>query len=87
MKNILLIDLFKVDTQKKEMILIKEPYGRDTVLKLEDKEVDTILNRYSYFLYKQENGIATFGQDLSDETNMSYHTRKMFKKEYGKYYQ
>lgn len=86
MKNTLLVDLFKVDKIKKEMIIIKEPYMRDTIIKIDDKKIEELMKRYSYFKYKEDSKFATFGQDLFDETNMSYHIRKRYTEEYAMYY-
>lgn len=86
MQNKLLVELFKIDKLKKEMIIIKEPYMKNTVLEVSDKDIEDINRKYGYFKVKENNGIATFAQDLFDETNMSYHIRKKYSQEYAMYY-
>ena len=72
---------------KKELILIMEPYKNNVVVPLEtDEKVQEIFNNYEYFLYKEDENEAVFAQDLFDETNMFYHTRKRFKAEFSKYF-
>ena len=86
MKTTMLIDMFKIDKIKKEMILFKEPFMRDTVIQLDDNKLEEIMCRYHYFKYKEDAEEAVFGQDMFDESNMSYHIRKRFKAEYACYY-
>lgn len=86
MKNTLLVDLFKIDKVKKEMIILKEPFTSNTIIKIDDKKMEEIMIDYYYFKYKENDREAIFAQDLFDETNISYHTRKRFKREYSMYF-
>ena len=86
MKNTLLVDLFKVDKINKEMVILKEPYKRNTTIKIDDMKIKEIMENYSHFKYKENANEAIFAQDLFDETVISYQTRKRFKTEYACYF-
>jgi hypothetical protein len=66
--------------------LFKEPFFRDTIIKLDDEKIEDIMRKYKYFKYKEDSNEAIFGQDMFDESNMSYYVRKAFKKEYASHY-
>lgn len=85
-ENKCIVELFKIDFNKNELTIIKEPYMKDVVLKMTDEELDKIEKKYDYFKVSNEDGVMVFGQDLFDETNMSYHIRKKYNEEFGKYY-
>ena len=86
MKNTLLVDLFKIDKIKKEMVILKEHYKSNTIIKIDDEKIKEIMTNYYHFKYKENDREAIFAQDLFDETNISYHTRKRFKREYAMYF-
>lgn len=81
-----LIELFKIDFNKNELIIIREPYMKDVVLNKTDEELEDIKNRYKYFKVSDKDGIMVFGQDFFDESNMSYHLRKKFSEEFRECY-
>lgn len=82
MKNIR-VDLFKINKIKKEMVLIKEPFENDLTLKVDDNELNRIYEKYSHFLYEEDESIAVFGQDVLNEDSTSYHLRNEFINEFG----
>ena len=86
MKDTMLVDIFKIDKIKKQMVLFKEPFMRDTIIPLDDKELNLIMKKYEYFKYREDKQEAVFGQDMFDESIMSYHIRRRFKREYASYY-
>ncbi len=85
-KGLLVVDLFKIDKIKKEMIILKEPFKKNTVLKIDDEKMNDIMIRYKYFKYKEDDKEAVFAQDLADESNMSYHIRRKYSQEYACHY-
>lgn len=82
----LLVELFKIDTNKNKVAVIKEPYERDVVFETDKDDIERLIKKYNYFKAKEENGVITFSQDLFDETNMSYSLKKKYNEEFGKYY-
>lgn len=83
----LVVDLFKIDGNKRQVILLKEPIYKDTVIDFSEEEIIDIMKKYSYFKTDVKNGVAVFSQDLASEALISYKLRKEFKKDFSKYYQ
>lgn len=82
----LLVELFKIDTNKNKVTVIKEPYKRDVVFETDKDDIERLIKKYNYFKTKEEDGVITFSQDLFDETNMSYSLKKKYNEEFGEYY-
>lgn len=80
------LELFKVDGNKKQMILLREPFMRDVVIDLSEDEIIGIMKNYNFFKVDVKDGIATFAQDLFSETAINAKLRLDFKRDFGKYY-
>jgi hypothetical protein len=81
------IEIFKIDGNKKQIILLMEPYHRDIVIDASEEEIIDLMRKYYFFKVDVKDGIALFAQDLFNESPLNQTLRQRFKKDFGKYYQ
>lgn len=81
------IEIFKINGNKKQIILLMEPYHRDIVIDASEEEIIDLMTRYVFFKIDVKDGIALFAQDLFNECPLNQRLRQRFKKDFGKYYQ
>ena len=82
----ILVELFKIDGNKRQMILLKEPYMRDVIIDLSEEKILEIMRNYSFFKIDVKDGIAVFAQDITNKSMMNHKLRMDFKRDFGKYY-
>lgn len=84
-KDDCIVELFKIDGEKQELTILKEPYKENVIVKMHQYELMEIMDKYNYFKIDVKDKVALYGMDLFNESMKTYQLRREFLKDFNKY--
>lgn len=82
----LIVELFKINGSEQKLTVIREPYDPDVSVYLTKNEIIDIMTKYNYFLTNVKDGIATFSEDMNNESIAFMRLRAEYQRDFSKYY-